>query len=112
MSADNQVRDVIASFLNSTLRPAWKVFEETRMAKSGLVLHPTSLPVTDQLGGLQPNWILESEEQKKSAIVDLCRPSDVHHAQLFAAAMRKQQAYHPLVEALSYQTEKDGLCKS
>jgi hypothetical protein len=90
----------------SGLRPARKVFEEARMAKSGLVLHPTSLPVTDQLGGLRPNWILESEEQKKSAIVDLYRPSDVHHGQLLAADMRKQQAYHSLMEAVGYYTEQ------
>jgi hypothetical protein len=37
-SAHNQVRDVITSFFDSTLGPEWTVLEETRMAKTGLVL--------------------------------------------------------------------------
>jgi hypothetical protein len=49
---------------------------------------------------------LVSEEYKKIAIVDLCRPSDVHHAQLLTAAMRKQQTYHALVEGLGHYTEQ------
>ncbi len=40
------------------------------------------------------------------AIADLYRPSDVHPAQLLAAAMRKQQAYLPLQEALSYYSDQ------
>jgi hypothetical protein len=46
------------------------------MAKSGFVLRSTSLTDVDQLGRRQPNcqWILVSEERKKIAIVDLCRP--------------------------------------
>ncbi len=39
-----------------------------------------------------------SEEHKKIAIVDLCHPSEVHQAQLLAAAMLKQQTCQPLVE--------------
>jgi hypothetical protein len=61
-SAHNQVRDVITSIFTSTLRPAWKVFEETRIARSGLVLRATSLAATDLLGRRQPDWILVSEE--------------------------------------------------
>jgi hypothetical protein len=61
------------------------------MAKYGLVLRSTSLTDVDQLGRRQPNWILVSEERKKIAIVDLCRPSDVHQTQPLAAAIRKQQ---------------------
>ena len=40
------------------------------------------------------------------AIIDLCRPSDIHQTQLQEAAIRKQQAYKPLVEGLSYYTEQ------
>ena len=40
------------------------------------------------------------------AIVDLCRPSDVHPAQVLAAAMRKQQAYLPLQEALRFYSDQ------
>jgi hypothetical protein len=40
------------------------------------------------------------------AIVDLCRPSDTSPAQLLAAAMRKQNAYCPLVEALRHYADQ------
>ncbi len=75
------------------------------MVKTGLILCPTSTTTIDQLGRRQPDWILVSEECKKITIVDLCRPSDVHNAQLLAAVMRKQPAYQPLVEALSHYTD-------
>jgi hypothetical protein len=88
----------------------WKMFESTRMVKTGLVLtgllRPTSPTTIDQLGRRQPDWILVSEKDKKIAIIDLCRPSDVNNAQLLAAAMRKQQAYKPLVQALRHYTEQ------
>ena len=107
--AHNQVRDVITSFLAATLRPEWTLFEETRVAKTGLILRLPSLLNGDvghgQLGRRQPDWILMSKEHKRIAIVDLCRPSDVHQPQLLAAAIRKQQVYQPLVEGLSYYTE-------
>ncbi len=77
------------------------------MAKTGLVLRSTSLADVDQLGRQQPDWILVSEVHTKIAIiVDLGRPSDVHQAQLLAAAIRKQQKYQPPVEGLSYYTEQ------
>ena len=47
-----------------------------------------------------------SQHHKRIAIVDLCRPSDVHPDQLRAAAMRKQQAYLPLQEALSFYSDQ------
>ncbi len=72
------------------------------MAKTGLVLCSTSLADVDQLGRRQPDWILVSEEHKTIAIVDLCRPSDVHQAHLLAAAIRKQQKCQPLLEGRSY----------
>ncbi len=100
-SAHNQVQNVITSFLTSTLGSEWTMFEETRMARTGLILRPTSQATIDQLGRRQPDWLLISELHKKIAIVDLCRPSDVHPAQLLAAAIRKQHAYGPLEEALS-----------
>ena len=78
------------------------------MAKTGLILR-SSFPTADdvdQLGRRQPDWILVSKEAKRIAIIDLCRPSDIHQTQLQAAAIRKQQAYQPLVEGLSYYTEQ------
>jgi hypothetical protein len=47
-----------------------------------------------------------SKEAKSIAFVDLCRPSNIHQTQLQVAAIRKQQAYQPLVEGLSYYTEQ------
>jgi hypothetical protein len=107
-SAHNQVRNMITSFLTSTLRPEWTLFEETRMAKTGLILRSSSLIAddVDQLGWQQPDWILVSKDAKRIAIIDLCRPSDIHQTQLQAAAIRKQQAYQYLVGGLSYYTEQ------
>ena len=67
-SAHNQVRDVITSFLISALRPEWTLFEETRMAKTGLILRSSSPTAddVDQLGRRQPDWILVSKEAKSS----------------------------------------------
>ena len=105
-SAHNQVRDVVTSFLDSTLGPEWTMFEETRMANTGLILRSTSHATAEQWGRRQPDWVLISQHHKRIAIVDLCRPSDVHPAQLLAAAMRKQQTYLPLLEALSYYSDQ------
>jgi hypothetical protein len=78
------------------------------MAKTGLLLRSSTLTDddVDQLGRRQPEWILVSKEAKRIAIIDLCRPSDIHQTQLQAAAIRKQQAYQPLVEGWSYYTEQ------
>ena len=117
-SAHNQVRNVITSFLTSTISPEWTLFEETRMAKTGLILRSSdSSSLTaddvDQLGRRQPDWILLSKEAKRIAIIDLCRPSDIHQTQLQAAAIRKQQTYQPLVEGLSTtKLNKGGWCMS
>ena len=105
-SAHNQVRDVFTSFLTSALESKWTVFEETRMARTGLVLQSTSSATVDELGRRQPDWVLVSESRKRIAIVDLCRPSDTSPAQLLAAAMRKQNAYCPLVEALRHYADQ------
>ena len=105
-SAHNQVRDVITSFLRKHVGPAWKVYEETPMAKTGLVLRPTDHATIEQIGRRQPDWLLVSTEFKRIAIPDLCRPSDVLPIQIPTAAKRKQHAYSPLVEALSYYTEQ------
>ncbi len=40
------------------------------------------------------------------AILDLCSPSDVHSEQLIAAAVRNQDGYSPLTEALIYYTDR------
>ena len=53
--------------------------------------------------------------KQKDSFVDLGRASDIHQAQLLAAAIRKQQAYQPLVDGLSYSVttpSKDGWCMS
>ena len=100
-SAHNQVRTVITSFLVSTLRSEWTIFEETPMGRTGLTLRPTSQASLEQLNRRQPDWVLVSSAAKKIAIVDLSRPSDVYPDQLMAAAVRKQQSYSCLEEALS-----------
>jgi hypothetical protein len=97
---------VITSFLNSTLGANWKIFEETRMSKTGLKICSTPQATAEQWGRRQPDWVLVSQHHKRIAIVDLCRPSDVHPDQLLAAAMRKQQTYLPLLEALSYYSDQ------
>jgi len=117
-SAHNQVRRVITTFLARNIGHRWKMFEEKSLKSTGLVLRPVSAtsiararsqPTADpnseqDLGRWQPDWILVSDELKKIAILDLCRPSDVHPAQLTAAAIRKQDGYSPLVEALDHYT--------
>ncbi len=102
ISAHNQVRDAIASFPTATLRLEWTLFEETHVAKTGALIDDD----VDRLGRRQLDWILESKEHKRIASVDLCRPTDVHQTQLLAAAIRKQTAYRPLVEGLSFYTEQ------
>jgi hypothetical protein len=76
------------------------------MVNTGLTLRSTPQVTAEQLGRRQPDWVLVSQHHKRIAVVDLCRPSDVHSAQLLAAAMRKQQKYLPLLEALSYYSEQ------
>ena len=105
-SAHNQVREVIKSFLDSALNTEWTLFEETRMANTGLTLRPTPQFTAEQWGRRQPDWVLVSQHHKRIAVVDLCSPSDVHPAQLLAAAMRKQQTHLPLLDALSYYSEQ------
>ena len=82
---------MVTSFLNSTLGAEWTMYEETRMSKTGLILSSTPQATAEQWGRRQPDWVLVSQHHKRIAIVDLCRPSDVHPDQLLAAAMRKQQ---------------------
>jgi hypothetical protein len=82
------------------------MFEETRMSRTGLKLSSPSQATAEQWGRRQPDWFLVSHHHKRIAIVDLCRPSDVHPAQLLAAAKRKQQAYLPLPEALSFYSDQ------
>ena len=76
------------------------------MSNTGLTLRPTPQLSAEQWGLLQPDWVLVSQQHKRIAVVDLCRQSDVHPAQLLAAAMRKQQTYLPLLDALSYYSEQ------
>ena len=97
------------------------MFEETCMKTTGLILRPVSAASIAQarqrpvegdtkcmcsLDRWQPDWIFVSHELRKIAIVDLCRPSDVHPEQLRAAAIRKQDGYAPLVLALCHYIEE------
>jgi hypothetical protein len=63
----NQVRDVITSFLTFTLQSEWTLFEETRVANTGLVLCSSSRTDNniDWLGSRQPDRILVSKKRKK-----------------------------------------------
>jgi len=113
-SAHNQVRQVISSFLFRHVGPTWIVHEETRMGNTGL--HLTKVPVdivvsagkssvADSAGECdlqrwQPDWLAISQTHKRIAIIDLCRPSDVHEDQLEIAATLKQNGYRPLICAL------------
>jgi hypothetical protein len=101
-SAYNQVRVVITSFLSNTVGPEWTVYEQVPMARTGLLLCPTTMATVDQLGRRQPDWVLVSHELKRIATLDLCRPSDVLPSQLLMVAKRKQHACEPVKEALSY----------
>ena len=95
------------------------------MAETGLVLRSIPQAAADQRGKLQPGpdiqasptdseiglgFFFASKTQchQQIAIVDLCRPSDAHPAQLLAAAMLKQQTYGPFQETSS--PSKDALC--
>ena len=94
----------------------WKVLEETRMGNMGLILRTVpatlvasakNLPLDDpkrmcDVSRWQPDWVAISQNHKRIAIIDLCRPSDVHREQLHAAALRKQERYSPLIYALDY----------
>ncbi len=72
------------------------------MGPTGLTLRPTLQDTLEQLSRRQQDWL--PSEVKKIAIMDLkflhC-PSNVHPAQLMAAAVCKQQTYSCLEEALS-----------
>ena len=101
-SAHNQVRRVITAFLVRNIGHRWKMFEESSLRSTGLVLcpvsttsvaqarrQPTDDPESEQdLGRWQPDWIIFSSELKKIAILDLCCPSDAHPTQLTVAATK------------------------
>lgn len=76
------------------------------MSNTGLILCSTPQATAEQWGRRQPDWVLVSQHHKRIAIADLHRPSDVHPAQLFAAAVRKQQTYLPLQDALRYYSDQ------
>ena len=52
----------------------------------------------------QPGWVTISFDHKRIAIIDVCRPSDVHKDQFEVAATLKQDGYHPLIRALDFYT--------
>ena len=82
-SAHNQVRRVITAFLARNIGRRWKMFEESSLRSTGLVLRPVSTtsvaqarrqptddPESEQdLGRWQPDWILVSSELKKIVIL-------------------------------------------
>ncbi len=87
------------------LESEWEIFEEIQMAKTGLVLSPTALATTAQLGRRQSDWILVSDKHKMIANVDLCRPSDVQHhvhpTKFLVVSKRKQHTERPLLHAIT-----------
>jgi ribonuclease HI len=120
-AAHNQVRSVISAFLHKHRQPGWTIHEETRMDATGLTLRPVSsasmaqagrrlseaeqaagLVSIARLGRLQPDFVAFSSADKSIAILDLCRPSDVHADQLATAYSRKNASYAPLADALYY----------
>jgi ribonuclease HI len=119
-SAHNQVRQVVSSFFSRCVGPKWTVYEETRMGNMGLNLSkvPAAVVATagkqvvaDSAGECdlqrwQPDWVAISYDHKRIAIIDLCRPSDVHEDQLEAAATLKQDGYTPLIRALDFYTAR------
>jgi hypothetical protein len=70
------VRDVITSFLTFTLQSEWTLFEETRVANTGLVLCSSSRfdNDIDRLGRRQPDWILVSKTKQKDSYCRLGSP--------------------------------------
>ena len=49
------MRAVITSYLSYSVGPEWRIYEETPMARTGLVLRPTALTTIDQAtAGLGP----------------------------------------------------------
>ena len=54
----------------------------------------------------QPDWVAISYVHKRIAIIDLCRPSDVHEDQLEVAATLKQDGCSPLIRALDFYTKQ------
>ena len=90
---------VVPSFLARCVGPKWTVYEETRMGNMGLTLSkvPAAVvatarkPFVDASAGecdlrvqrWQPDWVAISFDHMRIAIIDLCRPSDVHEDQLF-----------------------------
>ena len=63
--------------------PNYIVFKEVWISQLGR---------EDDLGRLQPDWVIVSEAHKKLAIVDLCRPTDVHPDQLLVEGGSKQRS--------------------
>jgi hypothetical protein len=61
-SAHNQVRNVITSFRSTHVGPMWKMYEETPMAKTGLLLRPSDRATIEQIGRRQQDWLLISDE--------------------------------------------------
>ena len=50
------------------------------------------------------HWVAIFHVHKRIAIIDLCRPSDVHEDQLKTAVTLKQDGYSPLIRAFDFYT--------
>ena len=106
--------------LTGCVGPNRTVYEETCMGNMGLNLSkvPAALvatagksPVVNTSGECdhqrwQPDWVAISYVHKRIAIIDLCRPSDVHEDQLEVAATLKQDGCSPLIRALDFYTKQ------
>jgi hypothetical protein len=72
-----------------------------------VVAHAGKSSVADPAGQFdlqrwQPDWVVISHTHQRIAIIDLCRPADVHEDQLKAAAILKQNGYQPRICALDF----------
>jgi hypothetical protein len=85
-----------------TLRPV----SPESMAQAGRLIseaeQAAGLVSIARLGRLQPDFVTFSSADKRIAILDLSRPSDVHTDQLATAYSRKNISYAPLADALYY----------
>jgi len=120
-AAHNQIRSQLSVSLRKSLPAGWQLFEETPMLATGLQLRRISTaqvqdsgrPVSEAdvvtgetaVGRWRPDFLAVSYSLSKIAIVEVCRPSDVHLERLDAAYQGKLTVYGPLLTALSFYTE-------
>ncbi len=110
---------MITAFLARNIGRRWKMFDESSLKNTGLVLCPVpatsvararrqSASHSDSKQDLE-RWKWDrtfvSSELKRIAIIGLCRPSVVYSEQLPEAVIRKQDGDSPLIAALDQCTD-------